>query len=194
MERLSAFHALCVRFRIDARHEIGFSGGMKTLLLIVLLLVGTLGRAGDPAERAAWLEALNASINRVKVKYPTAAAYPEFWELLSARQDEWLEAGDERAERSDSPELAAVEVVPEFAALLEKRAARKAARAAQAARLRPAPVYPQPSSRWTPPKRSTAGSGTIQLPGGQGIRNYWTNPDGSVQMQTPQGIVTIYPE
>jgi hypothetical protein len=164
---------------------------MKTMLAIVLLLVGTLGRAGDPAERAAWMEAFQGSVNRVAAKYPTASAQGEFWELMNARLAEWAEAGDERAKRSDAPELVAVEVVPEFAALLEKRAARKAARAA---RPRPVPVYPQPSSGWTPPKRSTAGSGTIQLPGGQGIRNYWTNPDGSVQMQTPQGIVTIYPE
>jgi hypothetical protein len=72
--------------------------------------------------------------------------------------------------------------------------ARRQARRAAANRLaRQSPPPAPAASREIPVYSGDRKSGSGTITGPTGVRNYWTNKDGSVQIAGPEGLTTIYP-
>jgi hypothetical protein len=167
---------------------------MKWLLLILLALFAV-PVMGEELTDEEWKVQAQAAFARVLAVYPEAndPATP-FGRRMAEIDEEWGDAGDPRFDDPQKPILIARIVLAEIEeAKAKKRARAEKRRAAAGYRYSPMKADELGDSAATfgrGPAPQKAPSGTVVTP--DGVSNYWTNKDGSVQISGPEGLTTIY--
>lgn len=147
---------------------------MKYLLLLLLALA--LPVMGEELTDEEWTARAQAALDRVVAVYPEAAdPGTYFGRRMNAIDAEWEEAGDPRFDDPEKAILIARIILEEIRVAEVRRQARAEKRRSVAVQ------SPAPAAR---------PSGTIVSP--DGVKNFWTNKDGSVQIVGPDGVTTIY--